>query len=307
MVLFACILFGVFTGQVYFYWTSYQNDPIYIKTLVILVWIAEILHTAFCMHMMYAYFIEGYGVLEELLHIIWSAGATVYLMVLIVASAQGFYIFRIWTLSNHSYLVAGIPAVILFCRIAFGFATGSLLYTYDTWVAYRSERAVVITLNTGLSLAALVDVITTSLLVYYLFKNKGAFARTNQVIVWLVHYTVDTGAITMIMSLAIVFTYNFVDGSLLFAGLVEVVSKLYANTMLAMLNARQIMRNKSDVIDTVELSGQRRTHHRASIGQMGTRVEIFKETSMITDSHMDPTRSFDRDTEPVKTAAYDLP
>ncbi|KAF7798682.1 hypothetical protein EIP86_009906 [Pleurotus ostreatoroseus] len=108
------------------------------------------------------------------------------------------------------------------------------------------------------------------------------------------------------MSLAIVFTYNFVEGSLLFAGLVEVVSKLYANTMLAMLNARQTMRNKSDVIDTVELSGQRRTHRTSMVGgQLGTRVEIFKETSMITDSHMDPTRSFDRDTEPVKS--YNLP
>lgn len=68
----------------------------------------------------------------------------------------------------------------------------------------------------------------------------------------------------------------------MFAGLVEVVSKrkykfarwsswltnsclVYANTMLAMLNARQTMRNKSDVIDTVELSGQRRTHGRNSL------------------------------------------
>ena len=112
------------------------------------------------------------------------------------------------------------------------------------------------------------------------------------------------------------------NGSLLFAGLVEVVSKrellptipryitrltchqVYANSMLAMLNARNIMRNKSDAVDTVELSGQRITHH-ATINPMvceppsiisttltsslqSTRVEIFKETSMITDSNVRP-------------------
>ena len=77
---------------------------------------------------------------------------------------------------------------------------------------------------------------------------------------------------------------------------------VYANSMLAMLNARQVMRNRSEA-DTVELSGQRRTHH-TNINPMvrstsqscgspltvlllqGTRVEIFKETSMITDSHV---------------------
>ena len=86
-----------------------------------------------------------------------------------------------------------------------------------------------------------------------------------------------------------------------------IIGAVYANTMLAMLNARQTMRNKSDVIDTVELSGQRRTHRTSMVGGQlvsrrrrhrhsaqsltlaalqGTRVEIFKETSMITDSHV---------------------
>lgn len=41
----------------------------------------------------------------------------------------------------------------------------------------RADAPVQVTLNTGLSLAALVDLMTTGLLVFYLFKSRGSFQR----------------------------------------------------------------------------------------------------------------------------------
>ena len=65
---------------------------------------------------------------------------------------------------------------------------------YPTWIAFRDEKSVTVsvwchltltyltflrqvTLNTGLALAALVDVITASLLVFYLYRSRGTFSR----------------------------------------------------------------------------------------------------------------------------------
>ncbi|KIP05948.1 hypothetical protein PHLGIDRAFT_479385 [Phlebiopsis gigantea 11061_1 CR5-6] len=239
LICFALILFGVFTFQVYFYWFTYEDDIRALRILVLVLWILECLHTCFCIHLLYTYLVVDFHNPEGILQVVWSAGVTVFLEVFIVSGAQGFYILRIWQLSGHNILATAPPAFALFCRIAFGFATGSLLYCYRTWPEFREHTGSLFTLNCGLTLAAFVDLLTTAILSYYLRRNMHGFERTRHVLQKLIFYTVNTGALTMVFSIAILFTFNFVTKSLMFAGMVEVVSKLYANSMLAMVNARR--------------------------------------------------------------------
>ncbi|KAI0750543.1 hypothetical protein BC629DRAFT_1444806, partial [Irpex lacteus] len=67
---------------------------------------------------------------------------------------------------------------------------------------------------------------------------------TNKKLQTLVHYTASTGALTVIISAVIVGSVK-IENSLLFGGLIEFISKLYANSMLAMLNARNKIRSTS--------------------------------------------------------------
>jgi len=58
---------------------------------------------------------------------------------------------------------------------------------------------------------------------------------------------VNSGALTIVASLAVLLTYTFLHTNLLFAGLVQIVCKLYNNALLATLNARAVI--KSDGLE----------------------------------------------------------
>ena len=53
------------------------------------------------------------------------------------------------------------------------------------------------TLNAGLALGALIDLMCTSLLTYYLRSHKTTFGRTQRMVQTLMWYTINTGALTM--------------------------------------------------------------------------------------------------------------
>lgn len=72
-------LYGVFFAQAYYYWTTYEEDPIHVKLFVALLWLISSLyhwqytskatshrllescHTGFCVHIIYFYFIAEFG------------------------------------------------------------------------------------------------------------------------------------------------------------------------------------------------------------------------------------------------------
>ncbi|GJE90358.1 hypothetical protein PsYK624_064890 [Phanerochaete sordida] len=288
LVCFALILFGIFTAQVYFYWNTYEKDSRFVRNFVLALWILEALHTTFCICMLYTYFINHFGDANEVEVIVWSAVATVFLEIIIVSLTQAFYIYRIWKLSKRNFLVASIPALALLARVVLGYVAAGFLVSYKTWTAFREERGPQLTLNVALSCGGFVDLVTTGLLSYFLWRSRTSFPRTRHVVDRLLHFALNTGALTMIFSMAILFTYNLVTTSLLWAGMVEIVSKLYANSMLAMLNARNNIRNASASAqhDTsgsgpLDIRMSRRTTR--GLASEAVRVDVFKETVTVTD------------------------
>ncbi|KAL6302052.1 hypothetical protein BKA93DRAFT_827705 [Sparassis latifolia] len=113
----AIFLYGIATAQVYFYWMNFANDSVWIRSTVLLVWVLETVHTCMCVKMITQYTIVDFGDVPAVAHIIWSAGVTVMLAVLIAAMVQTFFIHRIWILSRRSKLITAIPAVLLFVRV----------------------------------------------------------------------------------------------------------------------------------------------------------------------------------------------
>ncbi|GJE99112.1 hypothetical protein PsYK624_153580 [Phanerochaete sordida] len=298
----ALILFGVFTTQVYFYWGTYEEDTTPMKFMVLSMWLLEAVHTVFCIDLMYQYFIRDFGNADALDIVPWTVGGTVFLEITIVAMCQGFYIVRIWHLSHNNKLATLVPTVTLACRLVFGLATGSLLYRFTKWDQFRQHKGPLATLNCGLALAAVVDLLCTLLLTYYLRQHRTSFRRTRRMVQTLIFYTVNTGALTMAFSVAILFMFNFVEGSLLFAGMVEIVSKLYANSAVAMINARQHIKNQSrgdGSLNTIPLSIRGPPSYGNNSETDRVRVAIFKDT--ITDTAPGGSMSTENGKESLKS------
>ncbi|KAI0076925.1 hypothetical protein K474DRAFT_1662308 [Panus rudis PR-1116 ss-1] len=242
------ILYGITLTQTYVYYLNYPDDSLWLKLHIAAVTVVETIHTIFIIHMSYAYLITDFGHLEELERIVWSAGGSATLGMVIVALVQGFYIRRIWILSGKNKPLTFTIAALAFVRVVFGLATSTLTLLLGTWDTFRSHKGPLFTLATGLSLSALVDLLIAVTLMYYLHRSRTGLKHTDHLIRSLMAYIVNTGAITMIVSIAIVLTFVFLKGSLLFAGLVQMSSKLYANSLLGTLNARNLLRRKADMM-----------------------------------------------------------
>jgi len=283
----ALILYGVTCAQTYVYMLNSRDDP---KTLKLVVWgvmLLETVHTGFAIDMFYHYTITSFGSIEDVATIVWSAGASVVMQMLIVILVQGFYLRRVWILSHRSPVLTGLIGVLLVVRVAFGFATSGFCFTLQTWPQFRQTVGPLFTLSCGLGLSAALDLFIALTLMFYLHRSQTGFKNTDNIIRGLMAYVVNTGAITMTVSIAIVLTFVFLKSSLVFAGLVVLAGKLYSNSFLGTLNARSVYQSKSRSTgphgyNAAELSNIQ-SGPSAPV-RLGKQIEIFQETSKVTDT-----------------------
>lgn len=115
------------------------------------------------------------------------------------------------------------------------------------WAQYKVElykNLTGIAWSTYLSLgtATFVDVAIAASLCYLLATSRTGFSSTDSFITKLVGYTISTGCLTSICSMAIIITSAVMPTNFIFIALQFLVTKLYANSFIAFLNARHYMK-----------------------------------------------------------------
>ncbi|THH27375.1 hypothetical protein EUX98_g6808 [Antrodiella citrinella] len=213
----AILLYGIFIAQTYVYAMNCNKDALYLKLCVACIAVIETAHSIFVVHVAYTYAINSFGNLAGVVdHVIWSVGASViceqeYMQLIIVVIVQSLYIRRIYIRELPSLLALTslidsliiytdadnlIKSLLLFLRLAFGFASVALLYTLNTWSGFRFGKAF-FTVTTALSLSSLVDLLFALTLTYYLRRAKTGFKKTDNMVHVLMAYSVNTGLLTM--------------------------------------------------------------------------------------------------------------
>jgi len=235
----------------------------------------ETAHTVFLIHVLYHYTITSFGNLLDVNFITWSIGVAFASELVIIVLVQSFYIRRVWILSDRSYVLTGITALLLLARTAFGLGTSVLLYMVPTWSEFHSEHGPMTTISGGLSFSVAVDFVIAAILVFYLRRGQSEtnFSKTHDIIRICMVYAVNTGALTMIVSILILVTFILVKNSLLFAGLALIASKLYANSFLGTLNARHLLRRKNDT------SNRQQSRATGSHSHTLRQIEIYQQTT----------------------------
>ncbi|CDO71980.1 hypothetical protein BN946_scf184943.g14 [Trametes cinnabarina] len=88
------------------------------------------------------------------------------------------------------------------------------------------------------------DVILTGSLVFVLYQSRTQSKRTNSILDTLIIYTINTALLTSIVSvLAFIFAL-IIPGNLIYAAVSVIGVKLYANSVLALLNSRRSIDNR---------------------------------------------------------------
>jgi len=240
----AAILFGITNLQVYLYFQNYPKDWRFQKISVATLWILDAFHLSLTIVAVYHYLIDSFGSAAALQVVIWTFKLQIAVNVVIVLLVQTLYAVRVWKLGRHNQRIWPILVALI---VASGYAIGIILavktYGIKTFAENRKISWIIIL---SFAQATFIDVIIALAMCFYLMRSKSGFAETNNKIIVIVRMTLISGMLTSACSLVALVTFITMPNNLVFLGVEFLLTKLYINSFLAMLNARQTIRDRDN-------------------------------------------------------------
>jgi len=240
------------------YFHSYRGDPLWLKSCVAILCLLDALHLCFSVHMMYFYIVDNFGNVEAIGHIIWSLKGLGTVQVLVIWLVQCLYLSRIWKLSRKivtnekiwSALVAGIIT-----NVIMAFSVG-LLFTIKMFQLSHglSPAAFRWAIFLGFSVTIVIDTFIAVVMSILLYRSRTGFKRTDSILSTLIQYTVGTGLLTTAASIVYIVLYVIKPDSLLYLAQEFSITRLYANSFLAMMNARSALRGQMSEPMDIEIN-----------------------------------------------------
>ncbi|KAF9073481.1 hypothetical protein BDP27DRAFT_1416970 [Rhodocollybia butyracea] len=236
-------LFGTLCIQVYLYYLAFPHDRRTIKYVVYGVFIIEVIQTILVTHDAFAIFGYGFSEFKSLtdMHMDWF---TVPVMSGLVAFiGQAFYAYRIRVLSN-SKLVPGFILLVSLTSSVAAFMTGVYSFQAGNVVTLYQLTKTNIVVGIWCAGAALGDISIAVCMTYYLSQKDSGFGDTHSVVSLTTLYlivNIDLFAPSpnpaLIALLNLILFYAF-PGKGYYGTPALIMPKLYANTVLMVLNAR---------------------------------------------------------------------
>ncbi|CAE6473568.1 unnamed protein product [Rhizoctonia solani] len=245
-VVVSTLLYGILTLQTYIYWFKYVHDSTFDRWFVLALWFMDTIQSICICHLQYHYTITNYANPEALQFNNWSLNFEVGFTAIITFMVQAFFARRAWYFTKRvgsrftttrKTQVLGIIVGIL-ALMALGFGLGSFAMT---WVLGRFSRFIEYRWLVGIWLgaAALCDVVIVYMLSNALTTQRTGFGRTDALINKLLWYTINTGLLTSLIAIVDLVSFCTMN-NLVHMGFNMILGKLYTNTLLATLNARDI-------------------------------------------------------------------
>ncbi|KAH9927924.1 uncharacterized protein BXZ73DRAFT_102433 [Epithele typhae] len=239
-----CSLFlsGVVFMQIFLYWRIYPTDPRTTKLLVLLIWVLDSLHSAMVCLANWEDLVVNFGRFNTLDVIPWSIACTVALTATTTFIVQMFFVHRVHTLSRGNWYLTVPLGLLALLRLAAAIVSTTMmirLRSYSEFVVLYSS-----VFSLGLVASFTVDIFITSSMWFYLRQWRNGIERSDHIIDALTRYSVETGAITTCTTFVSLVCWLSMPDNLIFLGLHLLISKLYANSFLASLNARRGLATK---------------------------------------------------------------
>ncbi|KAF8803764.1 hypothetical protein BYT27DRAFT_7214366 [Phlegmacium glaucopus] len=291
----AGMLYGVSCVQTWYYFFKYRQDVWYIKALVASVFAFDTVHQILISHTVYHYLVSNYNNPAVLADMVWphlfqeySRQLEVLFNGFIGLLVQGFLTLRVWRLSgNNVPLTAVVGTLVLAgfgCSVAFTVQSMKL----RTWAELKELKGLSMAVNL---LGVVVDVLIAAALFYFLRRSRTGFKKSDTMISRLIMFTVSTGFLTSICAIASLVSILVWGQTLIYVAFYFSLGRLYSNSVLATLNARQSIRGLGEDSDELSFSLQsiskrQRTNNstRSNISiKIDTMNEFMRERGVLED------------------------
>ncbi|KAF8194394.1 hypothetical protein K438DRAFT_818898 [Mycena galopus ATCC 62051] len=242
-VLVSYVLLGVTTTQVYTYYCHFRQDSLKVKAFVAFVYLCEVAHAICLAHALYIVTISDYDlpVLERVGGAVpKSFPPSVLLSGIIGGSVQSFFAFRIYRLSKKLLVPIVSWAMSALRMVMAAILTGALLHeTSMTRYEMHWQWAI----SAGWSVSTVNDLMITGTLVAILIgERKNTYKRTAALVDKIILYTIETGVLTSLTSIAVLTCFISMPDTYIYAALFSLSARLFSNSLLASLNSRTALR-----------------------------------------------------------------
>jgi len=231
--IFNVLLYGISLTQTFFYISHFKQDKWFMKTLVLVIFVADTMNTVFDVVYVYDSLILHYDDPAAIANANWVFATDPAMGSLIASMVQIFFAWRVKVITGNIWIMI----VLLFGSIVSGLggvATSIAIGIVPNFLEFQRFKAPVIV---WLVSSALVDVTITGFLTWHLRKHRTGFTHTDDVLSKIIRLTVQTGLITSIWAVIDLAVFLAVSTGvhLIFN---FPLSKLYSNSLLSSLNAR---------------------------------------------------------------------
>ncbi|KAI0814817.1 hypothetical protein BC629DRAFT_814027 [Irpex lacteus] len=245
-------LSGILATQVFMYFRLYPKDLTKHKIIVALIWALDLAHSALICVANWFYLVENFANTDAPKQITWSVDATIALTAVTTFVVHTFFTQRVHTLSKQNMWIAGPIGVLVVLRVVSAFSCVAQMSRLKTWEKFRHESAWLFT--TGLSISAILDVLIAGSLISLLHRSRTGWKSMDQLINTIVVYTIENGLLTSIFAVLSLICWVTMNGNLIFLALHFTISKLYANSLLATLNARKQLQQRTHTSSGQQMS-----------------------------------------------------
>ncbi|KAI1795263.1 hypothetical protein LXA43DRAFT_1090915 [Ganoderma leucocontextum] len=245
-VLVTAVGYGITTMQTYMYIGRFPKDPWPIKWTVWSLFALDTAHVTLSWHMIYYYLILNFDHRAALEDSVWSFDITVILTAVITVVVHCFYARRVFILGGGNWLITIVILSLSLIRLVFGCIVSVKIFQLKN-LELLPEK-ITPQVGVGLGAGTLADCIITGSLVYYLRSHKSGFNDIDTFLDKITYWTVNNGMLTSIVGLVVILTFSTMPTNMVYLSVHLLLSKLYANSLLATLNFRAAHRGRG--IDT---------------------------------------------------------
>ncbi|KAI0322366.1 hypothetical protein OF83DRAFT_797779 [Amylostereum chailletii] len=268
-------LYGISVTQTYYYLSKYKKDRLWMKLLVLFIFIADTVNSVFDIIFVYTSLVDHFNDPLAVQTADWVFATDPAMTSIIGSTVQFFFSWRV------KVLTGSIPLTVILMLGSFvsglgGIATSIAIGIVPHWLEFQKFQAPVIV---WLVTSSLVDVTITIVLTWHLRSHKTGFTHTDDVLDKIIRLTVQTGMITAVWAIVDlgIFLGNPTGLHLIFN---FPLSKLYSNSLLSSLNSRQGWKYQTTSEGVIQANQLKSSNARPAQGQVlsfGTSVrpEVF--------------------------------
>ncbi|KAI1793100.1 hypothetical protein LXA43DRAFT_1127559 [Ganoderma leucocontextum] len=286
-VIISGVFYGVSVSQVYYYYTRYQHDPLYLKLLVLAVLMTDTAHQGLISHTVYWYFVTTYGDPAALGRLSPTIIVEVFFNAFTALFVQCFFAVRVYRLSGKKVWLVIPVGLLIAAEFSIIMAYSIKAMAFKTYLDLTRLKALSVSVN---AIAAAGDVCIAAILCTILQTSKTGFQKSNLIINKLMVFSVNTGLLTSICACMSLITILALPNTSVYICFFFLMGRLYSNSLMATLNARKRLRDASSCgrDSTVSLQNMPTVHCNpahlaASEASIAIRIDTIKDTQRDTD------------------------